>query len=346
MMMRTLLPLLGLAAGLAVSARPAAPLRLGLLNQTATNWVLYVGLAHGDFAAEGIDLQLSIAGASNLLSRDLRQGAVDVGHMAAGNVVEAVDAGADLAIVMAVNRPVFTLVGRPGVRDLLALRGAAVGVDNGRTGYVHLLRALFRRAGLADGDYTVSDVGGVDARDQALRAGKIQAALLSVPRDLQALADGYVRLADIDQTPEAYTGSVAVASRAWVDGHRQELTGYIRGYRRALAWLYDPAHEAEAIRILGSNVASAPAIGRQIYRESILQKGWLVKDGRVSPVGLTAVAVQMGTAPAAFNPAKYLDSRAYDAATAGEGMQVVRVAVRSDDDAAASVVTHRAQRND
>jgi ABC-type nitrate/sulfonate/bicarbonate transport system substrate-binding protein len=312
-MCRTLLPVF-LLGWLLTQAGPTMTLRVGVVNQTATNWALYVGAARGYFAAEHLDLQLSVSGASDALSRQLRAGTVEVGHMAAGNVIEAVDAGADVAIVMAVNRPVFTLVGRPGIHELRALRGAAIGVDNGRTGYVHLVRALLRQAGVGDDDYTIKDVGGVDARDKALRSGDVQAALLSVPRDLQALSDGYVRLADVDQAPAVDTGSVAVASRAWIDGHRRELIAYIRAYRASLDWLYEPTHEAEAVGILVSRLAVDPALARQIYRETIIRKEWLLRDGQVKPSGLAAVAAQMGAA-GPFDVRKYVDGRAYEAAT-------------------------------
>jgi ABC-type nitrate/sulfonate/bicarbonate transport system substrate-binding protein len=301
---------LAAAVALFLLAPAPEPLRLALLNRTATNWAIYAGVAHGDFAREGVDLRVTVAGASAAMTAQLLDGSADIGHMAAGNVVEAAIAGRDLTIVMAVNRPLFTLIASPGVTSLAALGGKDVGVDNGRTGYVHLVRALLRRAGVADGDIRISDVGGVDARYTALMAGQVQAALLSPPRDLQAIAQGYLHLADIEQTPDTYTGSVAVVRREWAERHHDVLVAYLRAYRRALTWLYDAGHEAEAVKILSANVDVPESLGRQIYRQTILEKGWLLRDGDVHPSGIAAVAAEMDGGKN-LSMSSYLDMRYY-----------------------------------
>ena len=283
-----------LAAGGSDGYTKPTVLRVSVVNQTAANWALYVGQETGRFRQAGLDLQLTVAGSSAALTGALTSGAVDIGHMAAGNVIEASEAGSDLFMFMGLNRPVFSLVVAPAVSAFEQLRGTAIGVDNGRTGYVHLVRAMLRKAGLTDDDYRIDDVGGVDARYRALLAGRVQAALLSVPRDLQAVAVGYRVLAELDESPEVYSGSVAVARRSWAKAHHDDLVSYVRAYRSALAWLYDTGHEAEAARILAARLEIDESLARAIYRHSILERRWLVPDGTVHPSGLAAVTRQMG----------------------------------------------------
>ena len=43
---------------------------------------------------------------------------------------------------------------------------------------------------------------------------------------------------------------VGATRRSWAKDNEKDLIGYIRGYRAALDWLFDPANKAEAIAIL------------------------------------------------------------------------------------------------
>ena len=293
-----------------VQAAPA-PLRLSVLSQTATNWVLYAGLANGDFTREGVDVQMSVAGSSAKLVSALQAGTVDVGSMAAGHVLDAVESGRDMVILMGLNRPIFSLVAASKFSKVSDLRGATIGVDQARTGYVHLVRDLLRDGGISTNDYRINDVGGVEARYKALLAGQIDVALVTVPQDLLAVERGYKVIAAIDRMPEAYTGSVAVSRRQWATANKDVLVAYIRGYRRALAWLYDPKNEQQAVKILAANVPIPEAIGHRIYRETLLEKGWLLRDGRVQASGLAAVARHMELPAAPNDPAwlaRFVDS--------------------------------------
>lgn len=269
------------------------PVTVATVNRTASNWALYTAHALGYFQTEGLDLTLEVAGSSTNLMKGLRDGSILIGHMASGNVIRAVNGGEDFFIAMGVNRPLFTLVTAPEIDSLGELRGKRVGVDNLRSGYVYLVRELLRKAGLGEQDYRVRDVGGVDARYRALLAGELDAALLSVPRDLQAVAQGYRVVSRVDASVDEYTGSVAVARRSWAESHREILVGYLRAYRRALDWLYNPAHEDAAVEILLEHLDIPDSMARDIYRGHILEYRWLVPDGQVSTSGLRTVALQM-----------------------------------------------------
>jgi ABC-type nitrate/sulfonate/bicarbonate transport system substrate-binding protein len=285
-----------------VGAEPV-PLRVSVVSQTATNWVLYAGLANGDFLREGVDVKLTVAGSSPKLVAGLHGGEVDVASMAAGHVLDGVQSGRDMFIFMGLNRPIFSLVAAAKYNKVSDLKGAVIGVDQGRTGYVHLVRQMLREAGLTPEDYRINDVGGVEARYTALLAGQIDVALMTVPQDLLAIERGYKIIASIEHAPEAYTGSIAVARREWASAHKDTLVAYIRGYRRALAWLYDPQNEAAAVKILAANVPIPEAIGHRLYRETLIGKGWLLRDGLVHASGLAAVARQMELPAAPEDPA-------------------------------------------
>jgi ABC-type nitrate/sulfonate/bicarbonate transport system substrate-binding protein len=311
---------IAMTCGAPLLAAPV-PVRVSVVSQTATNWVLYAALANGDFARAGLAVTLEVAGSSPKLIAGLHGGTVDVASMAAGHVLDGVEAGRDMFIVMGLNRPIFSLVGAAKYNKVSDLRGAVIGVDQGRTGYVHLVRALLKDAGITADDYRINDVGGVEARYKALLAGEIDVALMTVPQDLLSVEHGYRIIAEIEHQPEAYTGSVAVARREWARANKDTLVAYIRGYRRSLDWLYDPANEAAAVKVLVANVPVDEAVAHRIYRETLLGKGWLLRDGRVHASGLAAVAAQMGLASAPDDPAwlpRFFDPSYFDAALAAQ----------------------------
>ena len=294
-------------------------LQVATINRTASNWALYVGLHNNYFKEEGIELKLTVAGSSSRLIAGIFDDKIQIGHMAAGNVIRSVDKGEDLFIFMGINRPLFSLVVDPTkVRTIEDLRGKRLGVDNSRTGYIYLVREFLRRSGIPDEEYQILDVGGVDARYRALLAGQVDAALLSVPRDIQALALGYPVVATIDKLARNYTGSTAVTRRSWANSNSGVLTAYIRGYRKAIHWLYDPANEHEASRILSTNLQISEPTARRIYQDAILNKRWLLTQGEVYPEGLEAVGRQMGMDLRTFDANSYLDLSYYEAAV-GQG---------------------------
>ena len=276
-----------------LDAAPPSTIRVGLLNRTATNWALYAGIDQKFFAEEGVVPEVKYLSASGKLAADLIEGRIDVGNMAAGNVVELAGKGHDLVIVMGVNRPVFSLVAHPRIKHPQELRGARIGVDNGRAGYVHLVRRYLAANGIEASQVPLMPVGGVDARHRAMLAGDIDAALLSAPRDLEAIEKGYTMLADVTEQPEHYTGSTAVTRRAWAAANRDTLVSYFRGYKRALDWLYDCANADAASRLLARELSLPEARARRIYDSSISQKRWLVRDGMVHSEGMRQVAREM-----------------------------------------------------
>src|SRR5262249_5685451 len=61
---------------------------------------------------------------------------------------------------------------------------------------------------------------------------------------------------------------------SWARDNPDRLVGYIRAYRAALAWLYDPASRDEAVQILQRNVRGmTPQLARKTH------------EGLLAPVG-------------------------------------------------------------
>ncbi|HWP34731.1 MAG TPA: ABC transporter substrate-binding protein [Thermodesulfobacteriota bacterium] len=295
------------------------PLRLAVISQSASNWPLYVAQAKGFFAAEGLEVELVVTRSSARQLEALARGDFDVGHQAADHVIRAVEQGSDLFIVMALNRPVFSLVVAPAVRSFDDLRGRTLAVDGARTGYALLLKRILAARGLEEGtDYTLKEVGGTNERYEALRSGAAAAALVNQPFDRKLFAEGFRSLGSTADAFPHYQGSVAATRRAFAARNEATLVRYIRAYVKASAWLFDRSHRQEAIEILLDRVALDRAQAEATYEEALGKA--LIPRAAVNLDGLRQVVEVVweaeGFAPPPAPPEKYVDLDYYRKATA------------------------------
>ena len=235
------------------------PVKLGLISEGTTTWPLYVAQALRLFESEGIDLQVTVTGSSVIQQQQLIAGAFDIGFQQADHVVRAVEGGSDLFIFMPHGRaPDLSLMAARETRGIDELRGRTIAVDGARTGYALLLRRLLKEEGFSDGEILFRECGGSRERFDAMKSGAALATLLNPPFDANLAAEGYAVLARMGERFPAYPGSVMAARRGWAQSHRSEMTGFIRAYGAAHAWLQNPDNHAEAMRFLPERLTIAP----------------------------------------------------------------------------------------
>jgi hypothetical protein len=76
------------------------------------------------------------------------------------------------------------------------------------------------------------------------------------PFDLLGQEHGQNILVRVSDAMGAYQGIVAAATRPWAAAHRAQVIGFIRAYKQAIDWLYDPANRRVAEAILVAHVPS------------------------------------------------------------------------------------------
>jgi ABC-type nitrate/sulfonate/bicarbonate transport system substrate-binding protein len=84
----------------------------------------------------------------------------------------------------------------------------------------------------------------------ALREGTHSATLLSSPYNIVAKDGGFVELAIAADVTGPYLGNAGAARRSWASRNRLQLVAFIRAYRKAIEWLYEPSNRHEAVEIL------------------------------------------------------------------------------------------------
>ena len=242
------------------------PVRLALISEGWLTWPLYVAQEKRLFEREGVNVDVTLTGSSVTQLEKLTKGDFDIGFQQSDHVVRGVENGSDLFIFMAQGRaPDLSLVAAPGIRTFTDLKGKVIAVDGARTGYALLLRKLLSGNGLKDGDFTFREIGGSRERFEALKSGAVSASLLNAPFDRPLLAAGFCSLGAINELFPAYPGAIAAARRAWAQRNEKQLIAFIRAYDAGFAWLQDPDHKAEAIRMLPARLGIGAEAAAEAY---------------------------------------------------------------------------------
>src|ERR1700757_1836586 len=223
------------------------------------NWGVYVGQSKGFFADAGIAVEVQGTPNSVTQMTDFSQGKFDIAMTAIDNIVAYAEGQGEAPIgpqpdfmaVMGSDSGFLSLVASPSISKIEDLAGKTVSVDAMTTGYAFVLYEILRRHGLDKdkGDYEIVRAGGMVQRWNALREGQHAATLLSAPYNIIAKNAGFTEFVKATDVIGPYQGNVAAVRRPWARQNRGKVEAYIRAYRRAIAWLYEPGHRTEAIAV-------------------------------------------------------------------------------------------------
>jgi ABC-type nitrate/sulfonate/bicarbonate transport system substrate-binding protein len=155
-----------------VPQKGLAPVRFITFNMDAAT---IAAQTRGYFAAQSIDLQVTLTPNSTDQMRGLGQGTWDIASTAFDNVLSwsGRDAGPEIVAVLQrgtpLNLPVYV---RPEIHDWADLRGRPLAVDAVDTAYALVLRRVLLAHGLdlERGDYELIPVGG--RREGSWRTGR------------------------------------------------------------------------------------------------------------------------------------------------------------------------------
>jgi len=319
------------AAALAIFAGPAsaqAPVPVRVISfGGGFNLPVWVGQSRGFFAANGIDVKLSYTPDSKALFADLAAGRQDIAMTAFDNVVAYQEGQGEVALgdtdffaFMGSDSGFLSLVTAPDVKRFADLRGKEVSVDAMTNGFAFALREMLAKNGVAESEVVWARAGGTDRRYQALVEGKHAATMLRAPFDLLAMNKGYNRVATAPEVLGPYMGIAGVARRSWARDNEALVVGYIRGYRAAVAWLYDRNNREAAEAILMESVKTmTPALARQSYDLMLDEKTGFFRDVALDPAGVSTVLAlrsKYGEPKKTLSdPSRYVDPRYHEAAS-------------------------------
>jgi ABC-type nitrate/sulfonate/bicarbonate transport system substrate-binding protein len=262
------------------------------------NWGLYVGVDRGFFAREGLRIEVQHTPNSVTQMTDMAAGKFEIAMTGVDNIVAYVEGQGEAPIgpqpeffaFMGSDSAFLSLVSGPDLTEISALRGKQLLVDAMTTGYAFVLYDILRRAGLPAESYDVTRAGGMIERWTKLQAGQGDGTLLSAPYNLIAKAHGLNEIVRAVETLGPYQGNVGAARRSWANANENTVVGYIRAYRDAIDWLYEPDNRSDAIAILRRNLPQMTEdVARASYDELLHPKFGFYRGGDIDQAGLACV---------------------------------------------------------
>ena len=212
---------------------------------------LPVAYYHGDFKAEGLDVDIqdvqngpkaveALVGGS----ADMVYGSIDYAFLLQpkGVIINSVFLGADLSAIV-LGLPPEKAKAYKGPADL---KGMTIGVTGPGGAAENMLRIILAKGGLGLGDVSSVGVGSGTTAIAAMETGKIEGIVLADPVITRLTADGYI-LPVVDTRTVAgqtfvYGGPAALAgataSADYINSHRDAVQHYVNGLVRAVKWLH------------------------------------------------------------------------------------------------------------
>ena len=282
---------------------------------------LWVAEREGYFAKQGLDVRITYTPGSVYQMSNLIAGKYDVAMTALDNVV-AYDEGEgewpvppnpDVVAVLGANDYFLSLVAQKPYTTIAELKGKTLSVDALTTGFAFVLEDLLAKNGIQPDEVKFVKKGGVLSRYlDMLKDKNVAATIQMTPFDLLGEAHGMHVLARVRDALGPYMGEVAAVRRAFAVTHRDQVIGFIRAYKQAIDWLYDPAHREVAAAIL---VAHLPSMTFPLANETLAillaPKGGFTRDVTPNMEGVKLVLslrTKYGTPHKVLdNPMKYLD---------------------------------------
>jgi ABC-type nitrate/sulfonate/bicarbonate transport system substrate-binding protein len=302
------------AGATAIGRTQAVPLRLNIFGGVDA-WPVYVMHDKGF-----LDCTITPTTGSVVQFQHMMAGDADMAMTALDNVVgydegqgdPAVTGNLDFVNVLGIGPGFLKMIVRPEIASYEQLRGKTFAVDAAGTGFSFVLRRMMEKNGVMPGEYSFIAVGSTQKRFDAMVAGQAVAGVVSAPFDLLGQQKyGFHILGSAIDVLGHYEATSVMARRSWLATHRPQALAFVRGYRQAAAWLYDPVNRTEAMAILAHNTDLTPDLIAQIGPAILASPRSYTRDGKFDMDGVKTV-LELRSAYATPKkelgpPSKYID---------------------------------------
>lgn len=294
--------------GMAAAGAAPEKLAISVAVGNAIYWDVFCAVENGFFTEEGFIPEYVTMNSSTNSTQNLVAGAVNLQGGSPEPVLDAVERGAAIGILVAASAKANgPFIGRADIATFADLKGKTIGVSAPKGGEMWMLQRLLARNGLPPGQYDTIPVGLSPAKFAALARGAIAGAILLEPSGQLAISNGYRLLGDFWEF-DTYPYPTYAVARAWAeqDHHGMRVArAIVKGQR----WLNDPANHAAAVAILERTTKQKPAIAEATYRELIESQHFFVSNGRVDLKGIDRLIGAMreaGDIKGNPDPAKFM----------------------------------------
>jgi ABC-type nitrate/sulfonate/bicarbonate transport system substrate-binding protein len=252
-------------------SRPAA-VRTAYSALSAGIGTLWLTHENGYFKKHGLDSNLIYIRGGTTAVQALLAGEIQFGHLSPAPMMTAWAQGADFVwIGTTTHQMVFTLLAEPIITKGSELRGKKIGITRMGSASDLAVRTALEQFGLGPKDVTMISLGGIPEILAAMRAGAVNAGILSPPTSTAARELGYRPLLHIPDLGREFTFSGIAARRSFVQNQPEIARAY-------MASLTDGA------KIYREDSLAALRVLRKYLRadERILQGGYKEYDAAIT----------------------------------------------------------------
>ena len=138
-----------------------------------------------------------------------------------------------------------------GINSVADLKGKKVGTNAVGSASDTAMRAMMKRSGLSDPRDFTSIEAAFPSLPALLDSGKVDMSVALLPQNLEMVRSGKYRLLFSASDAWGQTQLVFLAGRAdFVSRNHDAMNDFMEDYVRAWRWFLDPAHHAEAVKIV------------------------------------------------------------------------------------------------
>jgi ABC-type nitrate/sulfonate/bicarbonate transport system substrate-binding protein len=199
---------------------------------------VYLGRDKGIFAEEGIDLEIVVVPAEVSMA-GLLSGSLDYSGASTGAIRAAVAGAPVRTLGFMTIQPTFYIISKPEIRSVADLRQKSIAITSLGSSMIVVARTAVRRAGLdPNEDVQLLTTSTTANSYTALVSGQADAAVLSVPYNVQAEREGFYPLlyaGDITNSPE----SGLAASLDRIRGSSDQVKRMLRGMLKSMSYVRD-----------------------------------------------------------------------------------------------------------
>ena len=267
---------IGLALLLLMSSAVLAPaqtlreVRLGSTDITVSNFCSFYARDRKFFEAEGLDMKMVIIKTEAALAA-MATGDLDYSTLSTSSV-EGTLKGMPLRLLAVTNRyPLLGLVVRKGINSVGDLRGKKLSVSSFGGAVYGAALYLLRNNGLRPKEDVSLLAGGTNsARIALLKQGLVDAALITAPDDLRALAsgEGYRILVDVGSDYRLPWGGIS-ASQNKIRRDPVEAEKFLRAVLRGVRAISDPQNKTDVTHWVGKFFKLDDKLADEFYRRLV-----------------------------------------------------------------------------
>jgi NitT/TauT family transport system substrate-binding protein len=226
----------GLLPGVAGAAIEKPSLTIGTAVDSPTQLPLYLAAAR-TFKEQGLDVKVLGFRGDAEVAQALAGGSIDISLASSTGLINLISAGQPvMGFYAGFNQADFSWVAQPAIKSWRDLRGKGIGVSTYGSLTDVITRYALRKNGLVpEKDVQIVQAGGSPSAFSAMKAARLQAAIMNAPFKWEAQDQGFTVLGtQAHDVSPGWPKHLYYAKKAFIDGNPETVTAMLRAHVAAL----------------------------------------------------------------------------------------------------------------